>query len=242
MLRCRHYDDSRSSQLIEKTAERPPGDLYAVRARARAGLDEIGLRERHKMDKLDRISDAAHKLFARDGYEGTSLREIAKEAGVALGTLSLYACDKRDLVLLIFNKVIPPLLEQAVRGSRGRGKLATNVTAFYEPFYRAYARNVTLYRIVLGQIYSGPGSVHANENNMIRLGMIDSLSDIISRAIASGECASHIDTKFQARSFYYLYFAAVRAWLSQPEPRPEQGMTELRALFEQHVRGLLPNR
>ena len=224
--------------MVEIGANYRAQALYEVLAHARSGAPDLGLRDRQKIAKLERISAAAHKLFARDGYEGTTLREIAREADVALGTLSLYARDKRDLILLIFNRLIPPLLDQGLRNARGGAGLADSMVAFFEPFYRAYAKNVTLYRIVLGQIYSGPASVHATENANIRAGLTENLSFLLTRAVTSGECIAGIDLAVQARSFYYLYFAAVRAWLSQDEPAPEQGLIELRALFAQHIAGL----
>ena len=61
-------------------------------------------RESNKADKQRRILRAARELFSARGYEGTSLRQIAERAGVALGTLALYADDKRDMALMIFNE------------------------------------------------------------------------------------------------------------------------------------------
>jgi AcrR family transcriptional regulator len=234
-----------STASRKKTPSPPPvpasrrgAELYKVRDKAQSGVDELGLRERHKFDKLERISNAAHRLFSRDGYEGTTLREIAKEAGVALGTLGLYAHDKRDLILMLFNKVIPPLLEQGRKNAKMSGSLADSMIAFFEPFYVAYANSPTLYRIVLAQIYSGASSVHGNENNFIRKGLIDDLADLIRRAVTGGECSATTDLKLQAKSFYFLYFAAVRAWLADEAPTVKSGITELRALFEQHIAGL----
>ena len=61
----------------------------------------LGLRERNKLDKLQRIKHAARTLFIEKGFDETTTREIARRAGVALGTLFLYATDKRDLLFLI---------------------------------------------------------------------------------------------------------------------------------------------
>ena len=220
-------------------AARRGADLYEVRDRARSGLNELGLRDRHKYDKLERISNSAHRLFSQGGYEGTTLREIAKEAGVALGTLGLYARDKRDLTLMLFNKVIPPLLEQGRKNAKLSRSLADTMLAFFQPFYVAYANNPILYRIILAQIYSGASSVHGNENQLIRKGLIDDLSDLIRRAVATGECSATTDLNLQAKSFYFLYFAAVRAWLADDVPIVKTGTAELRALFEYHVVGMV---
>ena len=221
-------------------SNRPGADLYEVRDKVRSASAELGLRERHKFDKLERISNAAHRLFSREGYEGTTLREIAKEAEVALGTLALYARDKRDLILMLFNKVIPPLLDQGRKNAKLATSLPDSMIAFFEPFYVAYANNPTLYRIVLSQIYSGTSSVHGNENNLIRKGLIDDLADLIRRAVTAGECSTGTDPTLQAKSFYFLYFAAVRAWLADESPVVKVGTAELRALFEHHIAGLPP--
>lgn len=197
----------------------------------------LGLRERHKVAKLQRISNAAIAQFGRNGYDATTLRDIAREANVALGTLSLYARDKRDLVLMIFNKLIPPLFELGRRKVDRAAPLADNMTAFYEPCYRAYAGNPTLYRIVLGQIYNGPGSVHAEENDAIRIAILGHMGDIIHHAMATGELRADCDVGIQSRSFFYLYFTAVRVWLFQDNLDPAQGLTTLRIFFAELVRG-----
>ena len=50
-------------------------------------------------DKRVAIRAAARELFRRFGVKKTSMREIAKAAGVAVGTLYLYFPSKDDLVL-----------------------------------------------------------------------------------------------------------------------------------------------
>ncbi len=214
-------------------------DLYAVRARARAGETELGLRQRHKIDKLQRITDAAELLFGRDGYDGTTLREIAKEAEVALGTLSLYASDKRELILLLFNKMIPPLIEQGRSRTSAKNKLADNMVTYFSSFYEAYSKNLTLYRIVLGYgDLARDSSVHTREFDRTRVVILTSLGDLILRARANGECSAKGDVELQARSFFYLYFASVRRWISLPDPSIKAGLAELKALFELHVNGM----
>ena len=216
----------------------PKSSLYLARSRAWADQSSVGLRDRHKVDKLGRIAKASIALFSREGYEGTTLREIAKEAGVALGTLSLYARDKRDLILLLFNELIPPLLDLGRKNTKITSLLADNFVAYFEPCYHSYAGNVTLFRIILGELYAGPASLHAEESSVIRVGVLKDLTDLILRAIASGECAADVDLEIGAKAFFYMYFAAVRTWLNEDVPRPEAGIALLRALARQHVRGL----
>ena len=49
-------------------------------------------------DKRRRILDAALRVFAKHGYDGTSVPEVAKAARVAIGSLYHYFDDKEALV------------------------------------------------------------------------------------------------------------------------------------------------
>src|SRR5689334_8757812 len=50
-------------------------------------------------DKRQAILAAARELFARQGYEETTIAEIARAAGVAVGTVYLYFQSKHDILL-----------------------------------------------------------------------------------------------------------------------------------------------
>jgi len=49
--------------------------------------------------KFDQVLDGARAVFMRDGFEGASVDEIAKEAGVSKATLYSYFPDKRLLFM-----------------------------------------------------------------------------------------------------------------------------------------------
>ena len=54
-------------------------------------------RQRQKSERRDAILAAARKVFAQKGYDGTTVADIAKEAGVAAGTVYLYYASKTEL-------------------------------------------------------------------------------------------------------------------------------------------------
>lgn len=53
-------------------------------------------------DKLNRILAAATNLFAKKGYHGTAVPEIASAAGVGAGTIYRYFTNKEALVNAVF--------------------------------------------------------------------------------------------------------------------------------------------
>jgi AcrR family transcriptional regulator len=54
-------------------------------------------REEQRSARRDAILAAARKVFAQSGYEGATIADIAREAGVASGTVYLYYESKTDL-------------------------------------------------------------------------------------------------------------------------------------------------
>jgi TetR/AcrR family transcriptional regulator, mexJK operon transcriptional repressor len=52
--------------------------------------------------KFDQVLDGARKVFMRDGFEGASVDDIAREAGVSKATLYSYFPDKR----LLFTEIL----------------------------------------------------------------------------------------------------------------------------------------
>jgi AcrR family transcriptional regulator len=103
-----------------------------------------------------RILDAAEKLFAANGFDGTSLRDIAAEAGVAVGLVHHHGHSKDDLFLQTVARRAKELsaarlaaLEQIM--SQGPVTPSRIFTAFFAPYlnlarsgahWLAYARLV----------------------------------------------------------------------------------------------------
>jgi AcrR family transcriptional regulator len=55
-------------------------------------------------DKQIQILEVAEKLFANKGFDGTSIRDIASEAGVNIAMISYYFKSKENLLQAIFEK------------------------------------------------------------------------------------------------------------------------------------------
>jgi len=62
--------------------------------------------------KEERILQAAVAVFARKGYHGSAIADVAREAGVAAGTIYLYFARKEDLLIELFRRSIGGYLEE----------------------------------------------------------------------------------------------------------------------------------
>ncbi|SHM18726.1 acyl-CoA-like ligand-binding transcription factor [Actinacidiphila paucisporea] len=73
---------------------------------------EMGLRERKKLRTLETIRREAYRLFAAQGYEATTVDQIAAAAEVSPSTFFRYFPTKEDVVL---NDEYDPALVEALR-------------------------------------------------------------------------------------------------------------------------------
>jgi TetR/AcrR family fatty acid metabolism transcriptional regulator len=62
-------------------------------------------------NKRERITDAAIVVFAQKSYRAARVSDVAKQAGVADGTIYLYFKNKEDLLLSIFEEKMGMLLQ-----------------------------------------------------------------------------------------------------------------------------------
>lgn len=73
-----------------------------------------GRRTRNMQDKRDRIFAAAEARFAEDGFEATTIQQIAAAADVATGTVFRYASSKSELLLMVYNERFGAAISEGV--------------------------------------------------------------------------------------------------------------------------------
>jgi AcrR family transcriptional regulator len=80
----------------------------------------------------DRVIQAAHRLFIEQGYHGTSMRRIAKRAGLALGGIYNHFASKDDILAAVmiernpYRDIVPAL--EAAQGETAE-ELVRNAAA-----------------------------------------------------------------------------------------------------------------
>jgi len=70
-----------------------------------------GTRQRRRGDTRQRIQDVALELFAEQGYEKTSLREIAERLEVTKAALYYHFKTKEEILVSIFDDLTQPILD-----------------------------------------------------------------------------------------------------------------------------------
>jgi AcrR family transcriptional regulator len=88
-------------------------------------MEGVGLRERSKARRRTAIIKAAFRLFADQGFDATTVAEIAREAEVAPRTVALYFPTKLDIALSRTNDRSDELVKAL--GNRSAGESPVHV-------------------------------------------------------------------------------------------------------------------
>jgi AcrR family transcriptional regulator len=114
----------------------------------------------------DRILDAAEELFARHGFDATSLREITSAAGVNLAAVNYHFQSKEALLKAVVGRRLTPLNERRLAlldeieraAAPGQPTLEAIFEALLTPvlYVQASAPN---FAPIIGRMYTAPGSL-----------------------------------------------------------------------------------
>ena len=199
---------------------------------------ELGLREQHKLEKRQRIRAAVRELFSKHGFETATLRQIAKHAHVALGTLFNYAQDKRDLVFLIFNEELAAVTDEALKATQTEKSLLAQLLGLCRPHYKFFARNPALSRILLKDMAFYSEGKQAAEFQQIRGRLLSGIEKVVRAAQQDRQIGSEENATLIARHIFFVFAGALRWWIASRRPDPREGLAELKRLFELQINGL----
>lgn len=205
-------------------------------------LQQLGRRERGKLDKRRRIREATREVFRRKGYEAATTREIADLADVAIGTLFAYAADKRELLLMVVNDDREGLPEVGQSVPPDTRDVLQVLMSFFEPRYHYWAKAPELSRAVVQETIAyhrmkekGPELTRFYAG---RQALIDSLAHFFAGEQRRGAVVKTHAAPAIAWLFIGIYQAEVRRWLQSERPNVGEGLKRLRDLFSLALTGV----
>lgn len=215
-----------------------------IRKRAGRGAKDtaapLGQRARNKRDKLNRIKNAARKLFVSKGFDDATLREIAAGAGVGLGTVFLYAADKRDLLFLIANEGLEEATAAAQAVVRPEAPLLDNLLAVFRRQYAFFARQPALSRLLLREMTFYESGAQARAFQATRDALIALIGNTVAQAMQQGRITAAETPPLIGWTIFCIFQVELRRWVADGDLDLRQGMNRLRRTLNVCVTGLSP--
>lgn len=179
-----------------------------------------GLRERKKQEKLDRIKRAARALFSKRGFHSTTIRDVAARAGVATGTVFLYAKDKADLLLILFSDAVTEVQDEAFATlptrRAGAGLLVAQLTHVFGRFFTFYDRDRALSRLFVKELLFTDAPRSAR-HFALTFAFLDRIGQLVAAAQERGEIRGDLEPQRAAMLFFGTYFLTLVGFLDSSE-------------------------
>ncbi|MBX3481873.1 TetR/AcrR family transcriptional regulator [Phenylobacterium sp.] len=150
-------------------------------------------RQSQKEATRQRVITAARELFDTHGYEGTTIREIARHAGVAVGSVFTTFASKGEILSEVMAARLDPLYAEIDRVMpHVRGSTADRLRTMFAVHFEFEARHVRLFLSHIAAAYDwtlAPGARPYGRNQ--RLQQI--IRETLLRGQAEGDVRHDID-------------------------------------------------
>lgn len=198
-----------------------------------------GIRDRKKKQTRKAIMEAALKLFSRQGYEHTSIEQLAGAAGIGKGTVYTYFQTKSEIFLAFCEEQLEFVYRELAERSNPEAPLLEQLLTLFMGEFRFVSRNREFGRILLRETVF-PKDFTGTRARELDDKYIDMLIPMFRRAQARGELRTDLELIMVTGHFYALYIMTVSGWYMGRLHSEEDVAMAMEFLFEQALQGLAP--
>ncbi len=217
-----------------------PPSRAARPARARRPIRLVPQR-----DKRDALLRAATHVFARRGFFNAQVADIARSAGVAAGTVSLYFRSKEDLLTSIFERTMREAIDEGRAALAGIGSPVARLREIGRLHLDRLGRDRDLAIVFQVELRQSTKHMQRFSSTLLQeyLGMI---RDTIAEGQADGSFRSDIHATVAAKIFFGALDEMATNWIlsrrryslvSEAEPVVELFVNGVHAQGSERSRG-----
>ena len=168
-------------------------------------------------DKRERILTAAERIFARRGFFAAKVSDVAKEAGVADGTIYLYFKSKDDLLISLFERRMQQVNEVLRAAVAGIASPREQLHAVIRTYLRLVHDEPTAAEVLTIELRQSSKFMKEYENPQFAY-FLRLLGGIITAGQDQGELDRVIPAHVAARMIFGMLDELALAWVLAKQP------------------------
>ena len=171
---------------------------------------------------------AARKVFRAKGYDGASVSEIVREAGVAQGTFYLYFPSKKDVAVSLRDGLMETMAQAVATAVESRTSFEDRLESMIAAGFKVARKNTDLFRLA----FIGADETHPELHSQSpeHAPLLRVITDLFRDAVDAGEMEA-MDPEIAARlAIGLLQHAMLEAFVfgeGEEVDRLEQGVSAL---------------
>ncbi|KKC46592.1 TetR family transcriptional regulator [Paenibacillus sp. D9] len=165
-----------------------------------------------KPEKYYQILEAAQKVIAENGFHGSQVSKIAKEAGVADGTIYLYFKKKEDILISLFEERLGDLVGRFKARLEDTATAGEALRAICEIHYSVLEQNINLAYVTQIELRQSSLELRKAIGLTVRP-YIQLIEQILEKGVREGAFRDNLDVKLTRHLIFGAMDEAVSSWL-----------------------------
>ena len=162
-----------------------------------------------KQQTREKVLHAAREMFIERGYEGATIRDIARAAGMSTGAVFASFADKPELFDAILSDEFAALADPMQDAARMGLTVRDALTAMFGAAYRAHTAQLPLIQAALAASWTRtPEAEHLRRDSLRPLRAL--VLEVLERGVERGEITRRFDLRLVSDVIWDLYLAGYR--------------------------------
>jgi TetR/AcrR family transcriptional regulator, fatty acid metabolism regulator protein len=163
-------------------------------------------------DKPQQIVDAAIRVFARNGYYNSRVSDIAREAGIAAGTIYLYFRTKDEILVTLFREKMAQWVDLVRRETGGEPDVVTKIRRLVALHFRVLEEHPELAEVLQVELRQGQkffrGACAHEVSAYFAL-----IASILEAGIAAGQLRPELPVKIATKVLFGAMDQTATSWV-----------------------------
>ncbi|WP_296816783.1 TetR/AcrR family transcriptional regulator [Brevundimonas sp.] len=167
---------------------------------------KLNRRQEAKLRTRGKVMQAARELFGEMGYDGATIRDIAKRAGMSTGAVFANFTDKTDLFEAIYVEDAESLLDvmrEAAQAEASSG-VAKRLSALFAAGYGRSIENLPMVRAVVVRSWLQGDDAEGRMRTQDR-GMANLIAEVLRDGVKAGQLKADADVKLASEMLQSAY-------------------------------------
>jgi len=163
-------------------------------------------------DKPHQIIDAAVRVFARNGYYNSRVSDIAREAGIAAGTIYLYFKTKDEILVTLFREKMAEwvaLVRKAIADERDPVAKIRKIVALH---FKVIQEHPDLAEVVQVELRQGQKFFRGASAHEISA-YFDVIQGVLEEGVAAGRIRHDLPVKIATKMLFGAMDQLATSWV-----------------------------
>jgi len=162
--------------------------------------------------KYEQIIDAAVKVIAQNGYYNSQVSKIAKEAGVADGTIYLYFRNKEDILISLFEEKMGNFVEKIKEKIQDESSVEKKLFILIEMHFMQLEMDHDLAIVTQLELRQSNISIRHKVNEVLK-GYLTLVDSVLEEGIKSGVFEDDLDLRIARQLIFGAIDEVVTNWV-----------------------------